>query len=105
MFGLMNSANTLGEVMVDFTVSVPNHRKARLPAKTCSACRGLGYVTGKPQRIMVTKLENPPVTKAMVANPGDRCLTCCGRGWIGLIGSAHQPMPPPIPEGLDVRRR
>lgn len=71
-----------------FTVRIPGHRQASVPAKTCSRCGGLGYVTGKPQRIMVTKFGNPPVTKAMVANPGDPCLTCCGRGWIGLIASA-----------------
>ena len=73
--------------MAEFTADITVDGKTiKIPARTCEPCNGIGYLT-EPYTYQ-SRRAGEMTWQIHRAESGDRCPTCNGRGWVGVIGKA-----------------
>jgi hypothetical protein len=70
--------------MARFTVSINAPGKPlKVPVETCPECRGLGFKTGRPRKVLIEVWDGEKhVVEEVVSRSGDLCPICAGHGWL-----------------------
>ena len=65
-----------------------NGESFEVPAETCHDCKGIGYLTSP--LTYYSRRRGEKEYHIHRAESGDRCPTCVGQGWVGLLGTTSK---------------